>query len=277
MPSSSSSRSNSPASESSENTGPPTPSPPDKRSLSKWKPPKGYVKVNVDDSGQGKTFDYDTIKNDPNLEIWVMRMPLSIKPKHLENLTIQMPASPSSSSAQSVASLNRKDKHYDIQLLPPQSDAAHTTGDHHSATETGGLGEAGELKSLSVLLPRSKTNSLVLAPRPPARHVLITQAAPLPTPTPPDNQLYTGPPAPRPQPLDKLVHAFRPIGSLAPPQPPSRQPQAFPMNLEERQDGPEDLADERPKKKRRKDGAESEARPEKPHSAKKKKHAPKAV
>ncbi|KIO25581.1 hypothetical protein M407DRAFT_208943 [Tulasnella calospora MUT 4182] len=275
MPSSSSSRSQSPVSESTQSSDPPTPSPADQGSASNWKPPRGYVKVNVGSPEQGKTFDFDTIKNDPNLEIWVMRMPLSIKPKHLENLTIQMPADPSSSSAQSIGSINRKGKHYDIQLLPPQSDAGPPTGDH-PVTETGGLGEAGELKSLSVLLPRSKTNSLVLAPRPPTRHVLVTQAAPFPTPTPPDHQLYTGPPAPRPQPLEKLVHAFRPIGSLAPAQPPFKQPEAFPMDIGKHQDGSEDVAEERPKKKRRKDGAGSEARPEKTHSAKKKKHAQKA-
>ncbi|KAG8927635.1 hypothetical protein FRC01_007142 [Tulasnella sp. 417] len=254
MPSSSdSSRSQSPASESSETSTAHSPPPPHQRPSSKWKPPRGYAKVNVDSSEQGKIFDYDTIKNDPNLEIWVMRMPLTIKPKHLENLAIQMPANPSTSSAQSIGVIDRKDKHYDIHLLPSQSDALPPSGDH-SATETSGLGEAAELRSLSVLLPRSKSNSLVL-----------------------DHQLYTGPPAPRPQPLDKLVHAFRPIGSLAaPPQPPLRQPQAFPMDVTERQDGPDDVADERPKKKRRKDGAESEDRPEKPHSAKKKKHAQKA-
>ncbi|KAG8943717.1 hypothetical protein FRC04_002549 [Tulasnella sp. 424] len=285
-------------------------------SSSEWKAPKGYVKVNVDDSEQGKIFDYDTIKNDPNLEIWVMRMPLSvcvsitipvfnlvrptrgsppnllllpvsrsalgtesatsrqIKPKHLENLTFQMPENPSSSSvAQSVGSINRKDKHYDVRLLPASSNVPAPPFGGQPDTEAVGWGEAEELKSLSVLLPRSKTNSLVLAPRPPARHILITQAAPLPTPTPPDQQLYTGPPPPRPQPLDKLVHVFRPIGSLAPTQSPSKQPQAFPMDIEQHPEDSDDAAEERPKKKGRKDGAQSGSRPEKPHSSKKKKHA----
>ncbi|KAG9010223.1 hypothetical protein FRB90_007971, partial [Tulasnella sp. 427] len=126
-------------------------------STRQWKPPKGYVKVSVDDSEEAKLFDYDTIKNNPDLELWVMRVPLSIKTKHLENLTIQLP--PSSSSAQTVGSINRKDKHYDVRLLPSNTAPAHPDT---SATEAGGRGEAEELGSLSVLLPRAKTNSLVL-------------------------------------------------------------------------------------------------------------------
>ncbi|OBZ75065.1 hypothetical protein A0H81_04875 [Grifola frondosa] len=155
------------------------------------------------DSGD---FDWDAVENDDNLELWVIRVPEGVKPKHLEDLKLD---APSTSKTSRIGSIDRKHTSYDVWSL----------GDHDEDESVGGE----ELRGLSCLLPRQKKGGkLYQAPKPVARHLVISARPTLPTPAhSSDSSSQSSPltshnPARFCYPKEVLKHRFMPLGSLAP-------------------------------------------------------------
>ncbi|KAI0373188.1 hypothetical protein BV20DRAFT_962986 [Pilatotrama ljubarskyi] len=165
-----------------------------------YKPPEGYKAVNlkVDD----ETFDWDSIKNDDNLDLWVVRIPAGLKLKYLDGAKLD--SSSSAAKTARVASIDRKSTTYDVWNLG--KDEADTIG-----------GE--ELRGVSVLLPRSKHGGkLYQAPKPISRRLVISARPTLPTPqSSPEASPASHENPPRPKyPKELLTHRFMPLGSQAP-------------------------------------------------------------
>ncbi|KAI0628784.1 hypothetical protein C8Q77DRAFT_1161814 [Trametes polyzona] len=218
-----------------------------------YTPPEGYKAMNlkVDD----ETFDWDAIKDDDNLELWVVRIPDGLKPKYLQEAKLDL--SSSSSKTARLGSIDRKSNTYDVWNLG--EDEADTVG-----------GE--ELRGLEALLPRKKHGGkLYQAPKPFARRLVISARPTLPTPeSSPETfpVLHENPPRPK-YPQELLTHKFMPLGSLAPVEddaamevdaPPSSSP------AKSRKSKPAEDDGEAPKKKR-KSGVESPKKPKKSKAA----------
>ncbi|KAI0042836.1 hypothetical protein FA95DRAFT_1524893, partial [Auriscalpium vulgare] len=167
-----------------------------------YQPPAGAEPVDYDvDFGE---FDYDAVKADEDAELWLVRVPNNIKPKHLQNLQLSVP---SSSRAGRVGVVTRKQTAYDVWALSPEGGGA----------EHAGVGGE-ELSALSVLLPRAKKGGkLFLAPKPVKRHLIV--AAPPPRATSPESgtpaaqhQTHQDPPR-HAYPATQLKHRFLPYGA----------------------------------------------------------------
>ncbi|KAI6017438.1 hypothetical protein EDC04DRAFT_3144368 [Pisolithus marmoratus] len=158
-----------------------------------YKPPPGAILL--DHTVDPGPFEWDTIRNNDDLELWLIRIPDSIKANHLDGLEIDQPVSPRTAR---VGSLTRKNAAYDIW----------SAGDD----ETDLIGGE-ELRSLSCLLPRKKRKGkLCIAPKNIARHIIISvQQA---TPTAPETQpiIHQNPPRPS-YPKEVLKHQFVPYGA----------------------------------------------------------------
>ncbi|KAF8061749.1 hypothetical protein FPV67DRAFT_1510175 [Lyophyllum atratum] len=161
-----------------------------------YKPPAGATLLqNVGDAGE---FDWDALANDDDLELWLIRVPESVKPKYLESTTIEVPPAPKTSR---TGTLKRKHATFDIWSVGED--------DEH------GIGGE-EIKGLSCLLPRkSKKGKLYPAPKPIARHIVFSAQPVVPTPDPSS----TGPIEPYARtprenhPKEALTHRFLPFGS----------------------------------------------------------------
>ncbi|TFY60231.1 hypothetical protein EVJ58_g5287 [Rhodofomes roseus] len=164
-----------------------------------YQPPPGAVPV--DHSVDSGDFDWDAIKDDEDLELWVVRVPQGLKPKHLQGIKLE---APSSSETSRIGSIDRKHASYDVWSLG-DSPSDHVGGE--------------ELKRLSCLLPRkSKGGKLYQAPNPIAKHIVVAAKPDAPTPAAESAEagesMYKNPPRPR-YPLEVLKHRFMPLGSLA--------------------------------------------------------------
>ncbi|KAI0696550.1 hypothetical protein C8T65DRAFT_832752 [Cerioporus squamosus] len=165
-----------------------------------YKPPEGFVLMKH--KNEEGDFDWDAINGDDNLELWVVRVPDGLKPKHLEGLKIEASAS---SSTSRVGSAERKHTTYDVWSL--------------GEDETEAVG-GDELRAVSCLLPRRKKDGkLYQAPKPIARRLVISARPTIPTPpqSSPGSSpvLHQNPARPR-HPKELLTHRFMPLGSLAP-------------------------------------------------------------
>ncbi|OCH88236.1 hypothetical protein OBBRIDRAFT_827243 [Obba rivulosa] len=166
-----------------------------------YKPPPGAVLLNqADDFGE---FDWNEVKDDENLELWLIRVPEGVKTKQLQGVKLEIP--PSTSKSIRVGSIERKHTTYDIWSLG--EDQVETVG-----------GE--EIKALTCLLPRQrKGGKLYQAPKPIARHLIISAQPTLPTPAHSSSSegsiTHQNPPR-HSYPKEVLKHRFAPIGSLAP-------------------------------------------------------------
>ncbi|KAH8100291.1 DNA-directed RNA polymerase I subunit RPA34.5-domain-containing protein [Cristinia sonorae] len=170
----------------------------------KWnyEPPKGAVLANHDVDPE--EFDYDALKGDDNLELWIIRVPKGVKPKHLEKLKVDPP---SSALTGSIGTLSNRDTQYDVWCLG--------NGDND---RVGGE----ELKNLTCLVPRQKKGGKLYAvPTMTTRHLVVSARAALPTPPhssdgddSESSVTYTNPPRPS-YPVEALKHRFMPIGSLS--------------------------------------------------------------
>ncbi|KAI6004917.1 hypothetical protein EDD15DRAFT_1025144 [Pisolithus albus] len=207
-----------------------------------YKPPPGAVLV--DHSVDPGPFEWDTVRNNDDLELWLIRVPDSIKAQHLEGVEIDRPLS---SRTARVGSLTRKNVMHDIW----------STGDD----ETDFIGGE-ELRCLSCLLPRKKKKGkLCIAPKPIARHIIISAREAVPTAPKHQPIIHQNPPRPS-YPKDVLKHQFVPYGarsqsdiltaeesmdmeSLAPPDITSEKP---------RQEVPQVTGMESKGKKRKKEG-----------------------
>ncbi|KAG6861779.1 hypothetical protein C0995_012283 [Termitomyces sp. Mi166 len=181
-----------------------------------YKPPAGVTLLQgATDAGE---FDWDTVANDDDTELWLIRVPESvcafcsiqlscpdgrvqIKPKYLENIKLEFLSSTKKKISR-VATLDRKHATFDIWSVGVETDA-----------DIGGE----EIEALSCLLPRkSKKGKHYTAPKPIARHLVVSAQAVAPTPDPASTgpiQPYSRPPREN-YPKEVLTHSFKPYGSL---------------------------------------------------------------
>ncbi|CAE6434372.1 unnamed protein product [Rhizoctonia solani] len=163
-----------------------------------YKPPKSMKKLtSVDDEAIGAGFEWDVLNTNPDIDVWAVRIPAGLKPSDLAGLKIKLP----SSSAGITGTFKKGDSSYKLQ----------------GANGEDMLGGE-EMENLSCLVPkRGDGGALYTIPRP-LKRLILTQEDPIPTPplSAPPSQ-----PARRPQPLDRLKHAFAPIGSEPVSPPPS--------------------------------------------------------
>ena len=232
-----------------------------------YQPPQGAVPVDLKvDPGE---FDWDAVKDDDDLELWVIRVPQGVglfrtlspsqtnllsqlKPKHLQNVKFDPP---SSSKTSRIGNMDRKHASYDVWSLG-DTPSEHVGGE--------------ELKRLSCLLPRKNKggklyqgalhalpcNALAevtsTAPKPIARHIVVTtkpaEATPGEDTVEQEETTYKNPPRPR-YPLEVLKHRFVPLGALAPTDTPDVMDVDQPIPTISTQE-----ADAPPKKKRKGDG-----------------------
>ncbi|KAG6907512.1 hypothetical protein DXG01_008601 [Tephrocybe rancida] len=163
-----------------------------------YKPPAGVTLLQ--DATDAGGFDWDAIANDDDIELCLIRVPESIKPKYLENLTLER--LPTSKKTVRAATISRKHATFDIWSVGEEEDV-----------NIGGE----EIKALSCFLPRkSKKGKLYPAPKPISRHFVVAAQAVVPT----ADSSSTGPiqPYSRPPrenyPKEVLTHAFKPYGSV---------------------------------------------------------------
>ncbi|KAF8437559.1 hypothetical protein L210DRAFT_3546079 [Boletus edulis BED1] len=179
-----------------------------------YKPPEGAVLL--DHTVDVGPFVWDALKDDSDTEMWLIRVPDSIQPKHLQGLEIDSPSSSSSSSLPSrtarIGSLVRKTTSYDVWSIGPSSSSADANADANVAG-------AEELLGLTPLLPRKrKKGRLYIAPKRVVHHIVISARPPtatLPAPTDIDQTQtipYRNPPRTS-YPKEMLTHAFVPYGA----------------------------------------------------------------
>ncbi|KAI0062015.1 hypothetical protein BV25DRAFT_1804497 [Artomyces pyxidatus] len=168
-----------------------------------YKPPEGSVPAEYDvEFGE---FDYDTVKADDEAELWLVRVPDTLKQKYLENAHILVP---STSRAGRVGTVSQKHSTYDVWSLS-----------RDGSSGTAGVG-AEELDALSVLLPRAKKGGkLYLAPKPITRHLVVAApparpSGPEPDDASPGHLIYQNPPR-HAYPAQLLTHRFRPYGDTS--------------------------------------------------------------
>ncbi|KAK1225538.1 hypothetical protein PQX77_011519 [Marasmius sp. AFHP31] len=161
----------------------------------------------VKDVHDSEDWDWEAINENKGLELWLIRVPEGVQPKHLKDISIQLPSSSASSSK--VGEISRKRGNYDIHEY--RDDAI-----NHSK-----LGE--EIKNMTCVLPtRNKKGEMRLAPRPIARRLVVS--AQEVTATPPeetDPTLERQNPKRFSYPKDLLKHKFMPYGSRSHLQSPS--------------------------------------------------------
>ncbi|KAI0927870.1 hypothetical protein AcW1_005281 [Taiwanofungus camphoratus] len=169
-----------------------------------FEPPSSAVLVDYTaDPGE---FDWDTVKDDEDLELWVVRVPEGVRSKYLQDVKLEASTSVKTTK---VGSVDRKHTSYDVWSLG-EDQTEHVGGE--------------EIKGLSCLLPRQKKGGkLYQAPKPIARHLVVTARPALPTLESSLEQstsnsaspVCKNPPRPR-YPRELLKHRFMPLGSLAP-------------------------------------------------------------
>ncbi|CDZ97227.1 nad-specific glutamate dehydrogenase [Phaffia rhodozyma] len=119
-----------------------------------YAPPRKMRPVKISEASS--QFDYDRLLANPNLELWAIRIPDSIKSRHLSGLTINLS---SSVNKEPTGSLSTKTADYVVQ----------------GASALGGTAE--ELASLKVLLPSKSKEAYVVAPRPIKKSLVLAPLA----------------------------------------------------------------------------------------------------
>ncbi|KAL8278460.1 hypothetical protein RQP46_009150 [Phenoliferia psychrophenolica] len=157
--------------------------PPPARPSKKFQPPKGLSAVKGLASRSGA--DWDAINRDPEVELWAIRVPNGIKPKHLDGVTIQLPADYVHNSVAPLAHFKAKKVEYDIYLADAgagTSAAGKRLRDEDQdddAKPAVGVKGGEEMRALVPLLPKHAAgDKLFQAPRPLTRHLLITRSVP---------------------------------------------------------------------------------------------------
>ncbi|CAE6444070.1 unnamed protein product [Rhizoctonia solani] len=162
-----------------------------------YKPPKSMKKLtSVDDEAIDAGFEWNALDSNPDIDVWAVRIPAGLKPSDLAGLTIKLP----SGNSTSVAGTFKKGvSSYRLQ----------------SVEEEDAFGGE-EMQNLSCLVPKRGDGGVLYTIPRPLKRLILTQEVPIPTPpvSAPLSQ-----PVRRPQPLDRLKHAFAPIGSepISPP------------------------------------------------------------
>lgn len=166
-------------------------------------------------------FDYDAVKADDGVELWLIRAPSTLKARNLRDLEINS----SHRAGGLVGDLMRKGTAYDVWALDPvgtsggASASASASGDQDgfggmisssspSTAQVAGVG-AEELNGLSVLLPcKRKGGKLYRAQKPITRH-LVVSARPAKPARP---EVVDEAPKREAYPDEVLTHRFRPYG-----------------------------------------------------------------
>ncbi|BGP53928.1 hypothetical protein JCM8202v2_001500 [Rhodotorula sphaerocarpa] len=147
----------------------------------KYSPPEGYKAVKATAAANG--IDWDEIKDDPDLELWTVRVPAGVKVKHLDGLTLTLPEGDLADPVQPIGHFTAKKAEYDVHLASAGASEAATAKNNNKRKRTdadeAGESAAGELQALVPLLPRkSQGNKLYQAPRPVSRTLTITRTMP---------------------------------------------------------------------------------------------------
>ncbi|KAL1685270.1 hypothetical protein GGG16DRAFT_66650 [Schizophyllum commune] len=170
-------------------------------------PPAGAVAIDNASVSVGE-FDWDAVNADPDNEVWLIRIPEGVKPKHLEGAVMSASSHSKFSRTGKVGSLSRKHTTYDIWSLA-ETDYENADPEEAASTPVGGE----EQRALSCLLPRRKRKGdLYLAPKPITRH-LVLSAREL-QPTAPQSAIPLQNPPRQSYPEEMLTHKFMPYGSL---------------------------------------------------------------
>ncbi|KAJ4475559.1 hypothetical protein J3R30DRAFT_3294445 [Lentinula aciculospora] len=182
-----------------------------------YQPPEGMALL--ENTEVDEEWDYDTFKKDSELELWLIRVPNGVKPKHLENLSFDLPGSSSHHQNTKVGVLNRKQESYDVwnlgsSSLSGGSDIGGVEVGRMDDETTAGGGE--EIRGLTCLLPRKKKRGeLYIAPRPITRHLIISAQHPKPSSSEqsPETSIPTQNPPRFSYPKELLKHRFVAFGS----------------------------------------------------------------
>ncbi|KAF8549808.1 hypothetical protein OG21DRAFT_1420722 [Imleria badia] len=172
-----------------------------------YAPPEGAVLL--DHSVDVGPFEWEALKDDEDTEIWLVRVPDTVRPKHLQGLDID-PASSSSRTAR-IGCLTRKSASYDVWSIGHDHDHADADANDEGAEDA--VAGAEELRGLACLLPRKrKHGKLYLAPKQVSRHIVVSTRPSIATPDDAERVVYQNPPR-RAYPKDVLTHAFVPYGA----------------------------------------------------------------
>ncbi|KAJ7778781.1 hypothetical protein DFH07DRAFT_795997 [Mycena maculata] len=172
-----------------------------------YQPPRKSILLEA--SADVGDFDWDALKGNEDLELWLVRIPDGVKPKYLETAQLELPAAMKRDSKKTakLGMLQRKHVGYDIWSI----------GD--DAPEELPIGGE-EIKAISCLLPRkSKKGKLYAAPTPIARTIVMSAQEVKPTPDPTNSTspnarpTYKNPPR-ESHPKELLTHKFMPYGSI---------------------------------------------------------------
>ncbi|KAJ7215305.1 hypothetical protein B0H12DRAFT_1154665 [Mycena haematopus] len=164
--------------------------------------------VRLEESADVGEFDWDALNGNPDLELWLVRIPEGVKPKYLETAQLGFPpgAKRDSKKSAKLGTLQRKYVAYDIWSV----------GDDEPE-EIPIAGE--EIKGLSCLLPRkSKKGKLYAAPASIARTIVMAAQPVKPTPdlsgasSSSSRPVHTNLPR-ESYPLESLTHRFVPYGA----------------------------------------------------------------
>jgi len=171
-----------------------------------FEPPRGAVLIGGPDGDAGVIeageFDWNSVKDDEDIELWLVRVPNSIKPKHLNGAVFD---APSSSSTQTLGQVKRKHETYDLWSL------GNRDGSDVDCDQIGG----DEMTGLSCLLPRkSEDGRLHLGPKPITRRLILAASPPTPGTQNP-TVLHQNPPR-HSYPSERFKHRYTPYGSSTP-------------------------------------------------------------
>ncbi|KAL0070384.1 hypothetical protein AAF712_002215 [Marasmius tenuissimus] len=195
----------------------------------------------VKDVHDSEDWDWEALNEDKGLELWLIRVPEGVQPKHLNNVSIQLP---SSSASSSKSKLGEEIKNITC-VLPKRKGKGEMR-----------LGVFQLLKAILLVL----VSDVFVAPRPIARRLVVS--AQEVTATPPeetDPTLEQQNPKRFSYPKNLLKHKFMPYGSRSHLQSPSEDVE---MDVEV----PQTQEKEKEKsKKKRKEPTDDSASPRKPN------------
>lgn len=191
-----------------------------------YEPPQGAVLIGGPDSEGGIVetgeFDWNSIKDDKNIELWLVRIPNSIQPKHLNDAIFN---APSSSSTHTLGQVRRKHETYDLWCLGDRDE------NDVDRDQIGG----DEMKSLSCLMPqKSKDGTLRLGPKPITRRLVLAASPPAPDTKNPA-VLHQNPPR-HSYPIEMFKHRYTPYGSSTVVPAPITSDPASVMDINEEED-----------------------------------------
>ncbi|KAF8610756.1 hypothetical protein BDV93DRAFT_517854 [Ceratobasidium sp. AG-I] len=158
-----------------------------------YQPPKSMKKVtSIDEESTSAGFEWESLDENPDVDIWAVRIPAGFKASDLTGLKIKLPTNGTGNVS---GTLKKGNISFNLRTV--------------GGEDTSGGGE--EMQNLRCMAPKeSESGSLYQVPKP-IKHFILTPQDPIPTPT-----SALAPPAQpprRPQPIARLKHTFTPIGA----------------------------------------------------------------